>query len=177
MLGHVSAATALDIYTHITGDMQAEAAAKIDRGLGNEVQEDASQSEELQMTDFQPVGGQIRRSGTGRITEINDHLLEGRCSPVWPDGTRYSKNVYAKTREGCEEKLKVLIKEMQAERRLLLDQMRGIASPERLTKKQKQIWQYLRFHPDETNMSVIARGAGVNRHTAAKWYEIIRGML
>ena len=31
MLGHVSAATTLDIYTHITGDMQAEAAAKIDR--------------------------------------------------------------------------------------------------------------------------------------------------
>ena len=37
MLGHVSAATTLDIYTHVTGDMQTEAAAKIDRGLGNEV--------------------------------------------------------------------------------------------------------------------------------------------
>ena len=37
MLGHVSAATTLDIYTHVTGDMQSEAAAKIDRGLGNEV--------------------------------------------------------------------------------------------------------------------------------------------
>ena len=36
MLGHVSAATTLDIYTHITGDMLSEAAAKIDRGLGNE---------------------------------------------------------------------------------------------------------------------------------------------
>ena len=34
MLGHVSAATPLDIYTHVTGDMQTEAAAKIDRGLG-----------------------------------------------------------------------------------------------------------------------------------------------
>lgn len=34
MLGHVSAATTLDIYTHVTGDMQTEAAAKIDRGLG-----------------------------------------------------------------------------------------------------------------------------------------------
>lgn len=39
VLGHVSAATTLDIYTHITEDMQAEAAAKIDRGLGHEVKE------------------------------------------------------------------------------------------------------------------------------------------
>ncbi len=64
MLGHVSAATTLDIYTHITEDMQAEAAAKIDRGLGYEVQEKVSQPKPPQMTDFQPVGGQIRRSGT-----------------------------------------------------------------------------------------------------------------
>ena len=99
MLGHVSAATTLDIYTHITEDMQAEAAAKIDRGLGYEVQEKVSQPEPPQMTDFQPVGRQIRRSGTGCITEINDHLFEGRYSPVWPDGKRHAKNVYATTRE------------------------------------------------------------------------------
>ena len=59
----------------------------------------------------------------------------------------------------------------------ILDRMHGIVSPDKLTKKQKQIWQYLRFHPDETNLSVIARGAGVNRHTVAKWYEMIRGMV
>lgn len=34
MLGHVSAATTLDIYTHITGDMQRMAATNIDRGIG-----------------------------------------------------------------------------------------------------------------------------------------------
>lgn len=66
---------------------------------------------------------------------------------------------------------------MQAERKQLLDQQRGIAPPDQLTKKQKQIWQYLRFHPNETNMSAIARGAGVNRHTAAKHYELIREMV
>lgn len=37
MLGHVSAATTLDIYTHVTGDTRSEAASKIDRGLGNKV--------------------------------------------------------------------------------------------------------------------------------------------
>ena len=176
MLGHGSAATTLDIYTHITGDMQAEAAAKIDRGLGNEV-ENTTHPESSQMTDFQPVGGQIRRSGTGCITEINDHLFEGRYSPVWPDGTRHSKNIYAKTRPECEEKLKELIKEMQAERKLLLDQMRGIAPPDKLTKTQKKIWMYMKFQPDVTSYRAIARGAGVNRHTAAKWYGMIRVML
>lgn len=76
-----------------------------------------------------------------------------------------------------EEKLKELIKEMQTERKLLLDQMQGITPPEALTKKQRQIWVYMKFHPRETNYSTIADGAGVNRHTVAKWYEMIRGML
>lgn len=177
MLGHVSAATTLDIYTHVTGDMQTEAATKIDRGLGNEVQESPAQTEQSSVEDFQPVLGRKRKSGSGCITQINDHLFEGRYSPTWPDGTKHSKCVYAHTREECEAKLKTLIREMQAERKLLLDQMRGITPPDKLTKKQKQIWQYLRFHPDETNLSVIARGAGVNRHTVAKWYEMIRGMV
>ena len=34
MLGHVSAATTLDIYTHITDDMRHTAAVNIDRGIG-----------------------------------------------------------------------------------------------------------------------------------------------
>lgn len=176
MLGHVSAATTLDIYAHITDTMQAEAAARIDRGLGNEVEE-AGRAEELQMTDFRPVEGRIRRPGTGCITEINDHLFEGRYSPTWPDGRRRARNVYAKTRAECEEKLDTLIREMQTERKLLLDQARGIVPPSMLTQKQKQIWEYMKFHPKETNLSAIARGAGVNRHTAAKHYELIREMV
>lgn len=176
MLGHVSAATTLDIYTHVTDTMQTEAAAKIDRGLGNEVEEVEPPGGPL-MIDFQPVKGRIRRPGTGCITEINNHLFEGRYSPTWPDGKRHARNVYAKTRAECEEKLDALIREMQAERKLLLDQLRGITPPEKLTKKQKQIWEYMKFHPRETNLSAIARGAGVNRHTAAKHYELIREMV
>ena len=156
--------------------MQTEAAAKIDRGLGNEVDEEV-QEHSSQTSDFQPVLRKTRKSGTGCITQINDHLFEGRYSPVWPDGTRHSKNVYAKTRKECEKKLNALIQEMQAERQALLDQARGVTPPDKLTKTQKKIWMYMKFHPDETNYSVIARGAGVTRHTAAKWYEMIRGML
>ena len=125
MLGHVSAATTLDIYTHITDDMRLTAAANIDRGIGKAAsQEDAlepgqeaapAQVEKPSMTDFKPYVGRKRRSGTGCVTEINDHLFEGRYSPKWPDGKKHARNVYAHTREECEEKLKVLIVEMKAE--------------------------------------------------------------
>jgi len=125
MLGHVSAATTLDIYTHITDDMQRAAAENIDRGIGKAApQEDASEpgretvpatADKPKMTDFKPYVGRKRKSGTGCITEINDHLFEGRYSPKWPDGKKHARNVYAHTREECEEKLKVLIVEMKAE--------------------------------------------------------------
>ena len=125
MLGHVSAATTLDIYTHITDDMRLTAAANIDRGIGKAApQEDASEpgqetapatAEKPSMTDFKPYVGRKRRSGTGCVTEINDHLFEGRYSPKWPDGKKRARNIYAHTREECEAKLKVLIVEMKAE--------------------------------------------------------------
>ena len=177
MLGHVSAATTLDIYTHVTGDMQSEAAAKIDRGLGNEVRESPTQTGQDPAADFQPVLGRKRKSGSGCITQINNHLFEGRYSPTWPDGTKHSKCVYAHTREACEAKLKALIQQMNTERQALRDRARGIIPPDKLTKTQKKIWTYMKFHPDVTNYRAIARGAGVTRHTAAKWYEMIRGML
>mgnify|MGYP000388214161 FL=1 len=125
ILGHVSAATTLNIYAHITDDMQRTAAANIDRGIGKVApQEETSepgqfpapaQAEKPNMTDFKPYVGRKRRSGTGCISEINDHLFEGRYSPKWPDGKKHARNVYAHTREECEEKLKVLIAEMKAE--------------------------------------------------------------
>ena len=103
MLGHVSAATTLDIYTHITDDMRLTAAANIDRGIGKAApQEDASepgqetapaQAEKPRMTDFKPYVGRKRRSGTGCVSEINDHLFEGRYSPKWPDGKKHARNV------------------------------------------------------------------------------------
>ena len=34
MIGHVSSATTLDIYSHITTEMQISAAQKIDKGIG-----------------------------------------------------------------------------------------------------------------------------------------------
>lgn len=96
----------------------------IDRGIGKAAppeggsepgQETAPASpEKPRMTDFKPVMSR-RRAGTGCITQINDHLFEGRYSPMWIDGKKHSRNVYTHTREECEEKLKALITEMNAE--------------------------------------------------------------
>ena len=115
MLGHVSAVTTLDIYTHITGDMQRAAAASIDRSIGKAEPQEEAEPERKGIVDFQPYVGKKRKPGTGCVSELNDHLFEGRYSPIWPDGTQHSRNIYAHTREECEEKLKALITEMKAE--------------------------------------------------------------
>ena len=117
VIGHVSAATTLDIYTHITDDMQRQAAESIDRGIGKaeDTEHKKHTEKEKTMTDFTPYQGSRRKPGTGCITQINDHLWEGRYSPVWPDGKKHSRNVYARTREECETLLRGLIREMKAE--------------------------------------------------------------
>ena len=63
---------------------------------------------------FEPYKGKYLKHGTDCVTVINDHLYEGRFSPR-VNGKRIAKNIYATTREECEEKLKVLIAEMKKE--------------------------------------------------------------
>ncbi|MFI3313644.1 MAG: site-specific integrase, partial [Eubacteriales bacterium] len=64
---------------------------------------------------FEPYQGIIRKKGTGCVSQIGEHLWEGRYSPRLPDGKRWSKNVYSKTKMECEEKLSHLIVDMKAE--------------------------------------------------------------
>lgn len=122
MIGHISSETTLNIYTHITDNMQRSAANKIEQGFGrnegvlNEDRQTPDQDTKTpQRAVFEPKQPKIRRPGTGCITEINDHLFEGRYSPKNAYGKRTPKNVYAKTREECEEKLAELIVQMNAE--------------------------------------------------------------
>ena len=149
MLGHVSAATTLDIYTHITDDMQRQAAANIDRGIGKTAppengsepgeDSDPGQSENPGMTDFQPVPRKQRRPGTGCITQKGPNLWEGRYSPTWIDGKKHARNVYAHTREECEEKLKVLIIEMKTElAELKRQKAEGTLPPQEPEKKRRK---------------------------------------
>jgi len=90
------------------------------------------------MTDFKPYVGRKRRSGTGCVSQINNHLFEGRYSPKWPDGKKHARNVYAHTREECEEKLRVLIAEMKAElAELKRQKVEGTLPPELKKGKKK----------------------------------------
>ena len=115
----MGANTTLNIYTHVTGDMQKTAAAKIDQGIGR----GALQKEELPSLSaesgippiFEPYKGKIRKRGTGCVTKINDHLWEGRYTPTWPDGKRRARNIYAHTEAECEQRLAEMIAGIKAE--------------------------------------------------------------
>ena len=118
-IGHVSSATTLDIYSHITDTMQRQAAVRIDRKIGGtDARMPTERSEERKDTtpiEFKPYTPKIRKPGTGCVTMINDHLYEGRYTPTNAYGKRESHNIYAKTREECEEKLAELIVQVKAQ--------------------------------------------------------------
>ena len=115
----------MNIYSHITDTMQQQAAVRIDRKIGGTNAEmpelDPPKASEqptakaLTEPKFDPYKGKIRKPGTGCVTMINEHLYEGRFTPTNADDKRISRNIYAQTREECEEKLAVLIVEMKAE--------------------------------------------------------------
>ena len=145
MLGHVSAATTLDIYTHITDDMQRQAAVNIDRGIGKveptesgtEVKPESAKEASPKITDYQAVMPTRRRAGTGCISQINENCFEGRYSPIWIDGKKHARNVYAHSREECEEKLQALIIEMKTELAELKRQKAAETEKPKKSKKKK----------------------------------------
>ena len=122
IIGHNSAETTLNIYTHITDEMQRTAAEKIEQGI---MQNTSFSNQGKKVPDktaktpceakFEPVRPTRRKSGTGCISKISDTLYEGRYSPRLSNRKRISKNVYAKTEEECEIKLAELIETMKAE--------------------------------------------------------------
>ena len=116
IIGHVSSSTTLNIYAHVTDEMQRTAAAKIDQGIGKRPPKTKAEAAPRKPAPsaFQPHKGKRRKPGTGCISQINDHLWEGRYSPV-VNGKRMARNVYAKTEEECEKKLGTLIREMKTE--------------------------------------------------------------
>lgn len=174
IIGHVSAATTLNTYTHITDEMRKKAALSIDQGIAKaEVEPMSEQTDESPKQDFVPVEPPRRRPGTGCVSQLREHLWEGRYSPVWPDGKKHSRNVYAKTREECEEKLKVLILEMKAEIAALRS---GTSTeyPDGVSPKKKVIAAYLREHPGVSSKSLIARELHIDRSTVQRYYDEIR---
>ena len=116
IIGHVSSATTLNTYTHVTDAMRQSAADKIDRGIGRakpKPRREAAPQKPAPST-FQAHKGQRRKPGTGCVSQINDRLWEGRYSPII-NGQRMARNVYAKTEAECEMKLAELIREIKEE--------------------------------------------------------------
>lgn len=133
MIGHVSSATTLDIYSHITTEMQINAAQKIDKGIGkadtNIREEDipTPKKRERAMTDFKPKQGKIRKRGTGGIYQINENLWEGRFTPTNARGKREAHNVYAKTKEECERLLDEMIAEVRRQIQAEKEELKGMS--------------------------------------------------
>lgn len=122
-IGHISAATTLDIYSHVTDKMQLQAANIIENGIGNGeaytpretrfTNVEKMKPEEMRREDYQPYKGKIRRSGTGGIYQIGEHTFEGRYSPTNAQGKREVHTVYASTYEDCETRLAEMIEKVR----------------------------------------------------------------
>lgn len=81
VIGHNSVSTTLNIYAHITDDMRATAAINIDRGIAKQEQTEMltkKATPEKSETDFVAVKGQRRKPGTGCLSQIGEHLWEGK---------------------------------------------------------------------------------------------------
>ena len=118
IIGHVSTSTTLNIYAHVTDEMRRTAAVKIDRGISKtEPQKttDSAAPRKPAPSTFQPYKGQRRKPGTGCVSQVNDKLWEGRYSPIWPDGKKHPRNVYAHSKEECERLLAEMIQEVKTE--------------------------------------------------------------
>ncbi len=117
IIGHVSSSTTLNVYAHVTDEMRRTAAVKIDQGIGKaEPQAEAHTAPQKPApSTFQAHKSLRRKPGTGCVSQINDHLWEGRYSPIWPDGKKHARNIYAHSKAECEALLAEMIVEMKAE--------------------------------------------------------------
>ncbi len=117
VIGHVSSATTLNVYAHVTDDMQRQAAAKIDRGIGKvEISAENPQAVASRtLTDFKPKRGKRRYWGSGYLGQTKGGRWNGRYTVTWPDGTKCTRDIYADTEEECEKLLAVMITEMKTE--------------------------------------------------------------
>ncbi len=122
VIGHVSSATTIDVYSHVTDQMRVQAAEKIETGFGRNETWDAAEkpteqpvtSSEAKREPFRPYRGQYRKPGTGGVYRLGESLYEGRYTPKNADGKREVHTVYAGTPEECETALAAMIAEVKA---------------------------------------------------------------
>ena len=116
IIGHVSRATTLNVYAHVTDDMRRQA-AKIDRGIGKvEMSTESSQvTTSRTMTDFKPKRDKRRYWGSGFLGQVRGGRWAGRYTVKRPDGRRETISVYASIEKEREKLLIVMITEMKTE--------------------------------------------------------------
>ena len=97
--------------------MQRTAAVKIDQGITGAAPQEQTETTPRKPcpSNFQARKGQRRKPGTGCVSQITENLWEGRYSPIWPDGKKPPRNIYARSEAECEELLAKMIAEMKAE--------------------------------------------------------------
>lgn len=82
IIGHVSSASTLNTFTHITDEMRKKAELNIDPGIAKaEMAPMPEQTDEPQKQDFVPVQPPRRRPETGCVSRLREHLE--RCSLFW----------------------------------------------------------------------------------------------
>lgn len=124
VLGHFSAGTTISVYSHVTGEMERNAAKKMDDAFGtpkpagspvcDDNPDDGQTPEpEPKPAEFTAKKSKKRKPGTGCISKISKNTWQGKYTPHGKDGKRERHIVYAKSEEECERKLGEMIEKLQ----------------------------------------------------------------
>ena len=102
IIGHVSSATTLNVYAHVTDNMQRQAADKIDQGIDKvePLMESIQAEASCTMTDFKAQRGKHRYWGSGFLGQIKGGRWAGQYTIKWPDGRKVTQSVCADTEGG-----------------------------------------------------------------------------
>ena len=125
VLGHSSAETTISVYSHVTGEMERNAAKKMDNAFGtpkpadlpvcDDNPEDGQTPEQKQKTaEFTAKKSKKRKPGTGCISKVSKNTWQGKYTPRSKDGKREQHIAYAKSEEECERKLKEMIEKLKS---------------------------------------------------------------
>ena len=124
VLGHSSAETTISVYSHVTGEMERNAAKKMDDAFGtpkpanspvNGKNPDDRQTPESEPkhAEFTAKKSKKRKPGTGCIFKVSKNTWQGKYTPRGKDGKREQHIVYAPSEVECEQKLAEMIREFK----------------------------------------------------------------
>ena len=125
VLGHSSAETTISVYSHVTGEMERNAAKKMDDAFGTPKPADlpinGKNPDDRQTPESEPKPAEFtakkskkRKPGTGCISKVSKNTWQGKYTPRGKDGKREQYIVYAKSEEACERKLVEMIEKLKS---------------------------------------------------------------